>query len=120
MNRTNIDVTVVSPIMVKTNFFEHPSFENMPQYSPTSLNAKTVAKAIVKASNSPRLEIIVPSFVRIAVWVKHTFPYLINPILGSSFRKQLDSTKKKIDYSSESSEDSLEPSSINSKLFNSN
>ena len=95
LNKTNIGVTVVSPIMVRTNFFDHPSFENMPKYSPTSLSPQTVAKAIVKAANSSRLEIIVPSFVRGAVWAKHTFPYIINPILGSSFRKQLDSTKSK-------------------------
>ena len=92
---TNIGITVVSPIMVKTNFFDHPSFQNMPQYSPTSLNPQTVAKAILKASNSSRLEIIVPSIVRGAVWFKHTFPYLINPIIGSSFRKQLDSAQTK-------------------------
>jgi len=90
---TGVGITVVSPIMVKTNFFEHPSFEKMPKYSPTSLNSKTVAKAIVKASNSSRLEIITPSIIRIAVWLKQTFPYFINPILGKSFKKQLDSTK---------------------------
>ena len=93
LNGTGVGITVVSPIMVKTNFFDHSSFEKMPKYSPTSLNAKTVAKAIVKASNSSRLEIITPSIVRIAVWLKHTFPYFINPILGKSFKKQLDSTK---------------------------
>ena len=53
-----LEITVVSPIMVKTTFFDHPSFEKMPKYSPTSLNSKTVAKAIVQASNSSRLEII--------------------------------------------------------------
>ena len=90
---TGVGITVVSPIMVKTNFFEHPSFEKMPKYSPTSLNSKTVAKAIVKASNSSRLEIITPSIIRIAVWLKQTFPYFINPILGKSFKNQLDSTK---------------------------
>jgi len=93
LSGTGVGITVVSPIMVKTDFFEHPSFEKMPKYSPTSLNSKTVAKAIVKASNSSRLEIITPSIVRIAVWLKHTFPYFINPILGKSFKKQLDSTK---------------------------
>ncbi|MHA7646363.1 SDR family NAD(P)-dependent oxidoreductase [Nitrosopumilus sp. S4] len=90
---TGIGITVVSPIMVRTNFFDHPSFEQMPQYSPTSLSPKTVAKAILKASNSSRLEIIVPSVVRGAVWMKHTFPYFINPIIGKSFKKQLDSKK---------------------------
>jgi hypothetical protein len=41
----------------------------------------------VRASSSPRLEIMVPSFVRVAVWFKQTFPYLINPIIGTAFRK---------------------------------
>ena len=90
---TGVGVTVVSPIMVKTDFFNHPSFEKMPKYSPTSLDSKTVAKAILKAANSSRLEIITPSIVRVAVWLKHTFPYFINPVLGKSFKKQLDSTK---------------------------
>ena len=93
LSGTGVGITVVSPIMVKTNFFDHPSFEKMPKYSPTSLNSKTVAKVIVKAANSSRLEIITPSIVRGAVWLKHTFPYFINPILGKSFKKQLDSTK---------------------------
>ena len=79
--------------MVETDFFNHPSFEKIPKYSPTSLNSKTVAKAILKAANSSRLEIITPSVVRIAVWLKYTFPYFINPILGKSFKKQLESTK---------------------------
>jgi len=93
LSDTDIGVTVVSPIMVKTNFFDHPSFKNMPKYSPTALNAETVAKAVLRAANSSRLEIIVPPVVRAAVWAKQTFPYLINPILGSSFRKYLKSTK---------------------------
>lgn len=86
---TGIGITVVSPIMVRTSFFDHHSFKHMPKYSPTSLSAKTVAKTIVSAASSSRLEIIVPSIVRGAVWAKHTFPYLINPILGSAFRKQM-------------------------------
>jgi len=91
---TNVKVTVVSPIMVRTNFFDHPSFQDMPKYSPTSLSAENVANAVIKAANSSRLEIIVPSVVRGAVWAKHTFPYLINPIMGLAFRKQLKSNKK--------------------------
>lgn len=93
LSGTGVGITVVSPIMVRTDFFDHPSFEKMPKYSPTSLSSKTVAKAILKAANSSRLEIIVPSVVRSAVWLKHTFPYFINPIMGKSFKKQLDSVK---------------------------
>jgi len=91
---TGVGITVVSPIMVRTNFFNHPSFKKMPKFSPVSLSSKTVAKTILKAANSPRLEIIVPSVVRGAVWMKNTFPYFINPILGKSFKKQLDYIEK--------------------------
>ena len=94
LKNTGVGITVVSPIMVRTNFFDHPSFEKMPKFSPTSLSSKTVAKTILKAANSHRLEIIVPSVVRGAVWMKNTFPYFINPILGKAFKKQLDSMKK--------------------------
>ncbi|MDF2421786.1 MAG: SDR family NAD(P)-dependent oxidoreductase [Nitrosopumilus sp.] len=94
LKNSGVGITVVSPIMVRTNFFEHPSFEKMPKFSPTSLSSKTVAKAILRAANSQRLEIIVPSLVRAAVWMKNTFPYFINPILGMAFKKQPGSAKK--------------------------
>lgn len=87
LKNTGIGITVVSPIMVRTNFFDHESFSKMPKYSPTSLDPKTVAKSILRASTSNRLEIIVPNIVRIGVWLKHTIPFVINPIIGSAFRK---------------------------------
>ena len=93
LKNSGVDITVVSPIMVRTNFFDHPSFEKMQKYSPTSLDPKTVAKAVLKAANSKKLEIIVPSVVRSMVWMKHTFPFIINPIMGKSFKKQLDISK---------------------------
>ena len=91
---TGVGITVVSPIMVRTNFFDHPSFDSMPKNSSTSISSESVAKAIIKAANSSKLEIIVPSIVRGAIWAKHTFPYLINPIVSSSFKKQLESNKQ--------------------------
>ena len=91
---TGVGITVVSPIMVRTNFFKHESFGKMPRYSATSLDPKTVASAVVRAASSPRLEIVVPQFVRIAIWMKQTFPYLINTIVGGIFRKSM---KPKLD-----------------------
>lgn len=91
---SGVKVTVVSPIMVRTNFFDHPSFELMSKNSAGSISSDKVAKAILKAANSSRLEIIVPPLIRGAVWAKHTFPYLINPIVGYSFKKQLESKKR--------------------------
>ena len=91
---TGVGVTVVSPIMVRTNFFNHGSFDKMPRYSATSLDPKTVANAVVRAASSPRLEIVVPQFIRFVIWLKQTFPYLINPIVGGIFRKSI---KPKLD-----------------------
>jgi short-subunit dehydrogenase len=88
---TGVGITVVSPIMVRTNFFDHPSFKKIPNYSPMSISDITVAKSILRAANSSRLEIVVPSFIRCGIWLKNTFPYLINPILGRTFRKNLNS-----------------------------
>jgi len=89
LHGTGVGVTVVSPIMVRTEFFDNPSFEKMPRYSPASLSPETVAKAVVRAASSNRLEIIVPHVVRLAVWLKHTLPFAVNPLMGRSFRKQL-------------------------------
>ncbi|MGQ0794780.1 MAG: SDR family NAD(P)-dependent oxidoreductase [Nitrosopumilaceae archaeon] len=85
---SGVGVTVVSPIMVRTNFFDHPSFKSLGKYGFATLEPKTVAKAIVRAATSPRSEIIVPPFARGAVWLKHTVPYLINPIIEAAFKKK--------------------------------
>ena len=91
LHETNVGVTVVSPIMVRTNLFDHPSFKNFTKHATgISLSAETVAKAVLKAADSPRLEIVVPSVVRIGIWFKQTFPFIVNPIIGNVFRKQLD------------------------------
>ena len=88
LKNTNVGITVVSPIAVRTNFFENESFKGkMPHKLGYILEAKTVSNAILKAAYSKRLEIVVPFFVRSAVWLKHTFPYLINPIVSSAFKE---------------------------------
>ena len=63
----------------------------MPNYTGFMLEPKTVSKAILAAAaNSPRLEIIVPFYMRAGVvWLKHTIPYVVNPIVGAAFRQQL-------------------------------
>jgi uncharacterized protein len=90
LHRTGVKVTVVSPIGVRTNFFDHPSFEHSRRRNKQySLDVTAVSKAVIRASNSSRFEIVVPFFMRGAVWLKHTVPYVVNPIVGSSFRKFL-------------------------------
>ena len=55
LHDTNVGVTVVSPIMVRTSLFDHPSFKNFTKFATgISLSADTVANAIIKASDSSR------------------------------------------------------------------
>lgn len=90
---TGVQVTVVSPIGVRTKFFNHESFGTRKPFSDAFLlQPNTVSRAILKASGSSRLEIIVPFYVRSAVWLKQTFPYLLNPIVGRLLRRQMTNT----------------------------
>ncbi|HET7148185.1 MAG TPA: SDR family NAD(P)-dependent oxidoreductase [Candidatus Nitrosopolaris sp.] len=92
---TGVRITVVSPIGVKTNFFNDQSFgDQRPNYTGFMLEARTVSKAILAAANSSRLEIIVPFYIRAGVWFKHTLPYAINPVAGALFRRQLNKAPK--------------------------
>ena len=94
LHGTGVEVTVVSPIGVKTEFFNHVSFgRKKPNYAGFFLEPQTVSKAILKASCSGRLEIMVPFYIRAGVWLKQTFPYFLNPLLGWLFRRQLNKTK---------------------------
>jgi short-subunit dehydrogenase len=95
LHGTGVQITVVSPIGVRTDFFNHPSFGIMqPHYVGFFLDPQAVSKAILRASCSSRLEIIVPFYVRGGVWLKQTLPYLLNPLVGWLFRRQLNKTKK--------------------------
>ncbi|MFY9797739.1 MAG: SDR family NAD(P)-dependent oxidoreductase [Candidatus Nitrosopolaris sp.] len=93
---TGVRITIVSPIGVKTNFFNNRSFENhKPNYTGFMLETTAVSKAILAAANSTRLEIMVPFYVRVGVWFKHTLPYVVNPVVGALFRRQLNKTLSK-------------------------
>ena len=83
---TGVNVTVVSPIMVRTEFFDR-----MPRVEPSrlSLDPRAVARAIVRASGSPRLELVVPWPARAAVWLKQAAPFTVAPLAARIFKKYL-------------------------------
>ena len=58
----NINVSVVCPGSVSTNFFSHPSWKNFPHEKrhKSMLSASQVSKAIIKALATKKFEIIVP------------------------------------------------------------
>lgn len=83
-------MTVVSPITVRTNFFNNESFGGKAaNYTGSALDAKSVSKAILAAANSSRLEITVPFYARGVIWFKHTLPYVVQPIVGAVSRRQM-------------------------------
>lgn len=96
LHGTGIGITVVSPIGVRTNFFSNETFSGkIPNYAGFMLEPKTVSNAILAAANSPRLEIIVPFYIRVGVWFKHTLPFIVNPIVGSLFRRELKRSRNR-------------------------
>lgn len=78
---SGIGVTVVSPIMVRTGFVDKSGYALSPQ---------SVAKAILRASNSPRAEITVPTIARAGVIIKHAIPFLTDSIIAKVFRKSIN------------------------------
>lgn len=90
LHGTGVQLTVVSPIGVKTSFFNNKTFGGrIPNYTGFMLEPKTVSSAILAAANSSRFEIIVPFYMRAGVWLKHTLPFIVKPLIGSLFRREL-------------------------------
>jgi uncharacterized protein len=90
LHGTGVGLTVVSPMGVKTNFFNNSSFGGRIPYNERfMLSTKIVSNAVLAAANSHRLEIIVPFYMRVGIWLKHTIPFITNPITGFFFRREL-------------------------------
>lgn len=85
---SGVGVTVVSPITVRTRFFEKDeSLHWVDINKPYVLDPQKVAKKVVDAASSSRFEIVVPASARIAVWAKHTFPWIVNLVIARAFKK---------------------------------
>jgi uncharacterized protein len=90
LHGTGVHLTVVSPIGVKTNFFNNNTFGGrVPNYTGFMLEPKKVSNTILRAASSSRFEIIVPFYIRAGVWLKNTFPFIVKPLVGSHFRSEL-------------------------------
>ena len=95
LHGTGVGLTVVSPMGVKTNFFNNSSFDGRNPYDERfMLKTKTVSNAVLAAATSHRLEIIVPFYMRVGVWLKHTVPFILNPVIGFLFRRELLRSRK--------------------------
>lgn len=84
LSGTGVGVTVVSPITVRTEFFDDDSIR-----VPYAIQADTVARAIIKAASSRRAEIVVPGIARLAISARHIFPYVTDWAVSRIFKRYL-------------------------------
>jgi uncharacterized protein len=96
LDGSGVNVTVVSPIGVRTNFFNTSFGDRSPNYTGFLLSPKTVSRVVISAASSARLEIVVPFYIRAVIWMKYTLPYIVNPLVGSLFRNQLNKSNTEV------------------------
>ncbi len=87
LKKTGVKITVISPIGVKTNFFNNEYFD----YSaPTKyvLEPKKVSNAVFSSFLSNKFQIFVPSIAGSAPLIKNCFPHLVNYFVEKQFNKK--------------------------------
>ena len=82
LSGTGVGVTVVSPITVRTEFFDVDRIK-----VPYAIQADTVAHAILRAACSRRAEIVVPGIARMAISARHVFPYVTEWAISRIFKR---------------------------------
>ena len=65
----------------------------MPNYTGLMLSPKTVSRAIISASCSPRIEIVVPFYIRVCDLVEIHITIFCKPFGWDSFQKTTESVK---------------------------
>jgi uncharacterized protein len=88
LRKTGVKISVISPIGVKTNFFNNEYFNNKTPMK-YMLNPEKVSKAVLNSLTSDSFQIFVPSISGLSVPFKCCFPAIIDSIIESQFRKNL-------------------------------
>ncbi len=86
LRKTGVKISVISPIGVKTNFFNNEYFNNKTPMK-YMLNPETVSKAVLNSFASNSFQIFVPTIAGLSVPFKGCFPAIIDSIIESQFRK---------------------------------
>lgn len=86
LKETGVKVSVISPIGVKTNFFnnEHFDFKFPMKYM---LNPEKVSQAVLSSITSDSFQTFVPTIAGLSVPFKSCFPSLMDLIIKHQFRK---------------------------------
>lgn len=90
LKRSNVRISVISPIGVRTNFFNNRYFNNKIPLDYV-LDPSDVSKAVLNALTSKKFQIFVPSISGLSIPIKH----FLSPLLEFYIEKQF---KKKLNY----------------------
>jgi len=88
LRKTGVKISVISPIGVKTNFFNNEYFNNKTPMK-YMLNPETVSKSVLNSLTSDSFQIFVPTIAGLSVPFKGWFPAIIDSIIERQFRKKL-------------------------------
>lgn len=86
LRKTGIKVSVISPIGVRTNFFNNESF-NYDSPMKYMLKPEKVSKAVLKSFLSNSFQTYVPTIAGLTLPFKYFFPAVVNFIIERQFRK---------------------------------
>ncbi len=89
LRKTGVKISVISPITVKTNFFNNEYFNNK---IPTRyvLDPGKVSKAVLNSITSNKFQIFVPSIAGASLLLKNCFPNMVESYLEKQFNKNLE------------------------------
>lgn len=88
IKKTGIKISVISPIGVKTNFFNNKYFNNKIPMK-YILNPEKVSKAVLDSITSTRFQIFVPGIAGLTIPIKDCFPGIIDSFIERQFGKNL-------------------------------
>lgn len=89
LKKSNIHISVISPIGVRTNFFNNPYFNNRIPMNYV-LEPHDVSKAVLNSLISKKFQIFVPSISGISIPLKHCFSPLLKFYMEKQFQKKIN------------------------------
>lgn len=87
LRNTGIKISVISPIGVKTNFFNNKYF-NYKIPMKYALKPEKVSKAVMNSFMSSSFQIFVPSFSGLTLLFKYLFPAIVDLFIEKQFNKK--------------------------------
>lgn len=92
LKRFNIQVSVVCPGRVNTNFCDHETFKKRAARPETSVNTpiEKMSKEIIKVIDRPRTLKFIPGYWSVVSWMINSMPFCIAPLFDSIHHDRIE------------------------------